>query len=52
MKALEVDGADVIALACTGMATTDVAALVAPYPDLPVINPVLAAGEILTERLR
>lgn len=52
IKALETDGAEVIALACTGMATTDVAALVAPYSDLPVVNPVLAAGEMMSKRLR
>ncbi|MFS2225036.1 aspartate/glutamate racemase family protein [Pantoea sp. B65] len=45
--ACERDGAEVIALACTGMATTDVAALVAPYTRLPVINPVKAAGYAL-----
>ncbi|WPC76150.1 aspartate/glutamate racemase family protein [Vibrio porteresiae] len=37
-------GAQVIALACTGMATVDVAALLAPHTSLPVINPVIAAG--------
>ncbi|MGA9608848.1 MAG: aspartate/glutamate racemase family protein [Rouxiella badensis] len=42
--ACEKDGAKVVALACTGMATTDVAALVAPYTSIPVVNPVLAAG--------
>lgn len=42
--ACEKEGAKVIALACTGMATTDVAALVAPYTSLPIVNPVLAAG--------
>ncbi|WP_226950917.1 aspartate/glutamate racemase family protein [Rouxiella sp. S1S-2] len=42
--ACEKEGAKVIALACTGMATTDVAALVAPHTTLPIINPVLAAG--------
>ncbi|MBP2167269.1 Asp/Glu/hydantoin racemase [Erwinia toletana] len=45
--ACEADGAEVIALACTGMATTDVAALVAPHTRLPVINPVIAAGQAL-----
>lgn len=51
VTALEVDGADVVALACTGMVTTDVAALVAPYADLPVVNPVLAAGQVMAQRL-
>lgn len=51
VRALEAEGADAVALACTGMATTDVAALVAPYTDLPVINPVLAAGEMMANRL-
>lgn len=44
-------GAKAIALACTGMATTDVAALLAPHTDLPVINPVLAAAELIKVRL-
>lgn len=43
--ACEKEGAGVIALACTGMATTNVAELVAPYTALPVINPVLAMGK-------
>ncbi|WP_251975739.1 aspartate/glutamate racemase family protein [Salinicola avicenniae] len=51
VRALEAEGANVIALACTGMATTDVAALVTPYIDLPVINPVLAAGDVMARRL-
>ncbi|MFM2481893.1 aspartate/glutamate racemase family protein [Celerinatantimonas sp. YJH-8] len=44
-------GANVIALACTGMATTDVAALLAPHTSLTVINPVLAAAELINIRL-
>ncbi|GHB14859.1 aspartate/glutamate racemase family protein [Salinicola rhizosphaerae] len=51
VQALEAEGADTIALACTGMATTDVAALVAPYTNLPVVNPVLAAGAVMARRL-
>lgn len=43
-------GAQVIALACTGMATTDVAGLLAPYTDLPVINPVLAVAQLIKQR--
>lgn len=50
--ACEKDGAKVIALACTGMATTDVAALVAPFTSLPVINPVLAAGLAIKKLLK
>lgn len=47
--ACEQAGAKVIALACTGMATTDVASLLAPHTPLPVINPVLAAGELISQ---
>ncbi|WP_210725843.1 aspartate/glutamate racemase family protein [Modicisalibacter radicis] len=50
-QALEGQGADVVALACTGMATTDVAMLVAPYIRLPVVNPVRAAGDLMSRRL-
>ncbi len=50
--ACEKDGAKVIALACTGMATTDVAALVAPYTSIPVINPVIAAGLAIKKLLK
>ncbi len=42
--ACEKEGAKVIVLASTGMATTDVAALVAPHTTLPIINPLLTAG--------
>lgn len=51
VKALEAGGVEVVALACTGMATTDVVAMVAPYADLPVVNPVLAAGEAMAQCL-
>ncbi|MFB9134657.1 aspartate/glutamate racemase family protein [Vibrio olivae] len=47
---LQRKGAQVIALACTGMATTDVVSLLAPHCELPVINPVMAAGELLALR--
>lgn len=50
--ACERDGAKVIALACTGMATTDVAALVAPYTAIPIVNPVLAAGLAIKKLLK
>lgn len=50
--ACEKDGAKVIALACTGMATTDVAALVAPYTAIPIVNPVLAAGLAIKKLLK
>ncbi|EIC83821.1 aspartate/glutamate racemase family protein [Serratia sp. M24T3] len=50
--ACEKDGAKVIALACTGMATTDVAALVAPYTSIAIINPVLAAGLAVKKLLK
>lgn len=45
--ACEKEGAEVIALASTGMATTNIAKLVAPCTALPVINPVLALGKKL-----
>lgn len=51
VKSLEAEGAEVVALACTGMATTDIAALVAPYTSMPVINPVLAAGRMMAARV-
>ncbi|MBF9002813.1 MULTISPECIES: aspartate/glutamate racemase family protein [Vibrio] len=38
-------GAKVIALACTGMATVDIASVLAPHLALPVINPVIALAE-------
>ncbi|MCA2018957.1 aspartate/glutamate racemase family protein [Vibrio tritonius] len=43
-------GAQVIALACTGMATVDIAGLLASHISLPVINPVLAAGMCITDQ--
>lgn len=51
VQALETEDADAVALACTGMATTDVAALVAPYTKLPVVNPVLASGAAMARRM-
>lgn len=50
-RTFEANGARVLALACTGMATTDVAALVAPHTSLSVINPVKAAGDAMANRL-
>lgn len=51
IKDLEAQGAEVIALACTGMATTDVPALAAPYTSLSIVNPVLAAGNMIAQKI-
>ncbi|WP_311945992.1 aspartate/glutamate racemase family protein [Halomonas piscis] len=51
IQELKAENVDAVALACTGMATTDVAALVALYTNMPVINPVLATGEIMARCL-